>query len=87
MLQEFLIICSKVGCPISEEKTEWATQWIVFLGILLDLVRFRLILPQEKQIKALSLIKNVVTKKKIRVRELQCLTGILNFLNKSNSTG
>ena len=33
MMKIFLQICQEVGCPISEDKTEWATQLIIFLGI------------------------------------------------------
>ena len=83
MLKEFLVLCSRVGCPISTENTEWADQMMVFLGILLDLIRFRLILPQEKQVKALTMIRSVVEKKKITVKKLQSLTGTLNFLNRA----
>ena len=36
LVQQFVILCSKIGCPLSKEKTEWATQQMTFLGILLD---------------------------------------------------
>ena len=36
MVRTFIKICSQVGCQIAEEKTEYATTTIVFLGILLD---------------------------------------------------
>ena len=36
MVQAFLDICEEINCPVSDEKTMWATEIIIFLGILLD---------------------------------------------------
>ena len=36
LVTRFLLIYQEVGCPIAEEKTEWGTELIVFLGVLLD---------------------------------------------------
>ena len=36
LIKVFFKICQQVGVPIAAEKTEWATELIIFLGILLD---------------------------------------------------
>ena len=57
MMQEFLNISKQIGCPISmEKKTEWATQLIVFLGILLNDQSLTLAVPVEKCHKAVNLL-------------------------------
>ena len=36
MVKIFLKVCKEINCPVSLEKTEWALELMVFLGILLD---------------------------------------------------
>ena len=69
--------------PISNEKTEWATIQIVFLGILLDGRNLTLAIPREKRIRALHMLRMMKDKKKATVKELQSLCGFLNFINKA----
>ena len=83
MVRHFLQLCDKLGCPVSPEKTEWSTKCIVFLGILLDGVNKCLSIPQEKKTKALNKINMVIEKKKVKIRDIQKLTGLLNFLQKA----
>ena len=85
MVRNFLDLCDFVGCPVALEKTEWSTQQIVFLGILLDGQRKCLALPVEKVNKVRNLINQTLHKKgrKVTIKELQSLVGFLNFLNKA----
>ena len=48
LLNEFLRICGEINFPISLEKTEWASEVMVFLGILLNGKEFVLSIPLEK---------------------------------------
>ena len=52
LLNQLLAICSQIGFPIALEKTEWASQVTVFLGILLDGKNYTLSIPLEKRQKA-----------------------------------
>ena len=88
MVSSFLNICSEIGVPIAQEKTEWARVKIVFLGILLDGRRKVLSLPQEKIIKIIKArnwlkLLSCTEKKKATVQQLQSLAGFLNFLNRA----
>ena len=56
---------------------------MVFLGILLDGEHHILIIPEEKRIRAINELQSVLGKKKATIKELQQLTGLLNFLNKA----
>ena len=57
MVRKFLEICEFIGCPVSHDKTEWASPVMVFLGILLDGRSHTLCVPEEKRVKALNLIR------------------------------
>ena len=75
MVAIFLDICSQIGCPIADEKTEWATQWIVFLGILLNGRYLNLAIPIDKISKARELLVYAIEKGKVTVCDIQKLTG------------
>ena len=80
LIQQFLDLCSQVGIPIAMEKTEWATQLVMFLGILLNGIHFTLSVPEEKRVKAVELLQIFRQKRSTTVKELQALCGYLNFL-------
>ena len=87
LIREFLALCKLINIPVTEEKTEWGTTLIVFLGILLDGARLLLSIPLDKQEKALKLLNDLADKKKATVKQLQMLTGYLNFLTKAIHSG
>ena len=53
----FLDICKEINFPVSMEKTEWATRFIIFLGMLLDTVNQTISIPVGKRDKALGLLE------------------------------
>ena len=83
MVRRFLHLCNEIRCPVSLDKTEWSNDKMIFLGILLDGASHRLCVPIEKRDKALNMLFWVLEKKSATVRELQSLSGFLNFLNKA----
>ena len=83
LIDEFLTLCNELNIPVAVEKTEWATEIIVFLGILLNGRALTLSIPLDKQEKTLKLLNNFTGKKRATVRDLQVLTGYLNFLTKA----
>ena len=80
LVHRFLQLCKLVGCPIAKEKTKWGMMRIIFLGILLDGEQYTLAIPEDKRRKAINLINYTLSRKTVTVKELQCLTGTLNFL-------
>ena len=83
MVHEFLFICERVGCPISVEKTEWASQLLIFLGILLKGQLKMLMIPDDKRVAAINLLQWAINEKKVTIKFVQKLTGTLNFLNRA----
>ena len=61
------------------DKTEWASESLVFLGMLLNGTTFTLSIPREKRDQAL--IRKFKDKKKATIKELQQFAGHLNFMN------
>ena len=83
-LKEFLQICKTINFPVSMEKTFWASQTIIFLGILIDCHNQIISIPMEKIIKGRNLINKILNRKpkKTTPKEMQEVTGFLNFLGK-----
>ena len=71
------------------DKTEWATEEaeITFLGVRLNGHLKVITLPDDKQIKALKMIQKLIDKGSATVKELEKLTGFLNFLNRAMVPG
>ena len=84
-VKEFINICNTINFPYSEEKTFWGSNLITFLGLLIDTKRQLICVPVEKVYKGRYLIQKMLAAKKNKttVRELQELTGFLNFLCKA----
>ena len=79
----FMKICDEINCPVSSEKTEWGSTIITFLGILLDGVYKCLRIPIDKRDKALNLLQMFIHKNKATIKQIQQLTGTLNFLSRA----
>ena len=87
LVSSFLDICEDIHLPVSLEKTEWATTKITFLGILLSGDTLTLGIPTDKRDKALRLLSTVMDCRKTTVKQLQVLTGFLNFLGRAVFSG
>ena len=83
MVRSFITLCSEIGCPLSLDKTEWASSLIIFLGLLLNGRMYTISIPIEKKLKAERLLNYAIDKKKVTVKFIQRLTGTLNFLNRA----
>ena len=81
LVRNFLDLCSKIGVPVAIEKTEWANSVMTFLGLLLDGKNFVIGIPEDKRIRALNWIRSMISRRK-SVKELEKMTGFLNFLNR-----
>lgn len=78
-LSLFTKFCEFVGVPIAPEKTCGPSQVLAFAGIELDSVQYEARLPQDKLDKCLAAISLLLHKKKAILRDIQSLTGLLNF--------
>ena len=78
-LSRFLSMCSEVGVPIKSEKTERATTCLTFMGLELDSISMEARLPLDKIEKLRTSLAQHARKRKIKLKELQSLLGLLNF--------
>ena len=83
LVSKFLSLCTSLGCPFAPNKTEWATQHLVFLGLMLNGDSLSLSIPEDKCNKALDMLRFAVQSKKVKVKFIQALMGTLNFLSKA----
>lgn len=79
-LQGFLMVSEEINFPVSSDKTVYVTQLIDFLGMLIDTVRRVLLINLDKRDKAITQIGRFPRAKKVKMHDLQRLTGLLNFL-------
>ena len=82
-LRVFLDICQEINFPVALEKTVWPTKQIEFLGMLINTQRGIICIPNNKLEKARFAVKKMLSKKRTTLREVQQLTGLLNFLGKA----
>lgn len=78
-LKLFLSLCEYLGIPMAPEKTCGPATTMSFAGIELDSVRLEARLPLDKIEKCKSLISHFLSRKKVSLKEVQSLTGLLNF--------
>ena len=83
LMNSFLEMCQKLRVLIAQDKTEKANTIMVFLGILMDGEWYVLVVPEEKCVRSLNELLNLLDKKKATVKELQSITSLLNFLNRA----
>ena len=78
-LELFLMLCRWLGIPMAPEKTAGPSTAMAFAGIELDSVLMEARLPQEKIVKCQDLISAFLKRQKVTLKEIQSLTGLLNF--------
>ena len=76
----FLAICQDINFPVSAEKTFWSTDFLSFLGLLINTLDQMVSIPVDKVERAKFLLNYMLGKKKVMVKDLQKLCGFLNFL-------
>lgn len=75
----FLELCSYLGIPMAPDKTVGPSTVLSFAGIELDTVHSEARLPRDKVMRCASLLSDYLKRKKVTLRELQSLIGLLNF--------
>ena len=73
------MLCSYLGIPMAPEKTVGPSTTIAFAGIELDSILMEARLPQEKIDKCLELLSIFLQCRRVTLKEIQSLTGLLDF--------
>lgn len=79
LLQTFRYFMGRFGVPLSEEKTEGPVSALSFLGIEIDTIAMEFRLPEEKLARLQTQIDSSLAAKKVTLKFLQSLLGLLNF--------
>ena len=78
-LNNFRVMCKKVGVPIAEHKTEGPVKCLTFLGIELDTENMEARLPKDKLSRYTADILDLLQKDKCTLRQMQSIIGKLQF--------
>ena len=70
-LQAFIIMCSQLGVPLVPSKTVGPFTTLQFLGIVIDTVAMEVRLPDDKLLKARTLLRSFLARHKVTLREIQ----------------
>jgi len=73
LMSAFQELCVKLGIPLVEDKTKGPTTTIIFLGLEIDTI------PEDKPIKLKESLLLIISKKRIVLKELESLTGLMAF--------
>lgn len=83
-IQKYMQLMQKIGMPVAEEKTLGPTQFLEYLGLLMNLIELTLSITDEKRIKNLEKIDKMIQtfydRKSTTVKDIQKLAGSLNFI-------
>ena len=72
-----------IGMPVAEHKTIGPTQFLTYLGLLLNLITMTLQVPEDKRLKNLERIQKLIdvhhARKQTTVKAIQKVSGIPEF--------
>ena len=78
-LDKLISMCGHIGVPIAQDKTQNSTQILTFLGIEIDTTLMQVRLPTDKVHKCITAIQQMLSQKKATLKQIQQLSGLLNF--------
>ena len=83
LMHTFKSISASLGVPIADEKTVGPTTVLTFLGLVIDTVLMMVRIPQEKLEKLQNLLAPLLSAKKIRLKELESVVGLMAFCSRA----
>lgn len=75
----FMDICKEICVPLAENKTEGPKTLLTFLGLGIDTINMKVIIPTEKVEKLKCGILRIINCKKIKVKEFESIIGLMAF--------
>ena len=92
LMEQFKTVFLSIGMPLAEGKTLGPAPILEYLGFLLNFTRQIMQITDEKRQKCLQMIDKLLAKRntkgqKVTVKELQKVSGSLNFLCHAISAG
>lgn len=87
LMSTFRNVCGRLNVPIAEEKTEGPTFVLEYLGITIDTQKMMIMIPKDKLNDLRQQISYVLGRKKVTLKYLQSLCGLLAFCTKALPAG
>ena len=75
----FVDLCHYLAVPIAPEKTLGPSTVLSFVGMELDVINSEARLPEDKLNKCTQIIAHFMGRKKVTLKDMQSLVGLLNF--------
>ena len=79
LMSEFKGMCEQFGVPMAEEKTIGPTSVLTFLGLEINTNHMTVSIPQDKLQRLYDELSSLLACKKTTLKNLQSVTGLLNF--------
>ncbi|KAK3084124.1 hypothetical protein FSP39_008557 [Pinctada imbricata] len=86
-MKQFSSLCEELGIPLAVEKTLGPSTVLAFLGLEIDTNLMCVRIPDDKLNKLKEELSRMLNKKKTTLKELQSLTGLLNFCTRAIPAG
>lgn len=83
LMSSFTDLCEDLGVPLAVDKTLGPTTILPFLGFIINTELMLVMIPKEKLSKLHDLLKPMLLKKKMLVKDLESVTGLLAFCSKA----
>ena len=80
-------MCLELGVPVAAEKTVGPSPALIFLGLEIDTVKMSIRIPQDKLGMLRDKLIYLLSRKKVTLKDLQSLTGVLNFCSRAIPAG
>ena len=87
LMNTFTEVCSQLGVPIADDKTEGPSTMITCLGLIIDTEKMSIQIPDEIVRGLLYFLNEASKRKKITLRQLQSLCGSLAFCARALPAG
>ena len=86
-LMEILVeVCKELGVPLAEDKTIGSTTQIILLGMEIDVILMIVKIPQDKLERLKLMLLSIISKKRIALKELESVTGLMTFCSRAISS-
>ena len=82
-MTNFQACISNLGVPIASDKTEGPTTVLCFFGLELDSDEMVVRLPMDKVHDIIQKIEHAMSKRKVTLKALQSLIGVLQFARRA----
>ncbi|VDI34321.1 Hypothetical predicted protein [Mytilus galloprovincialis] len=83
LMDTFMKVCKDLCVPLADNKTVGPTTTLTFLGLEIDTLLMLVRIPENKVIKLRSGILYMVGRKKIKLKELESIIGLMAFCSRA----